>query len=363
MRLFQNAGLYPAYLLRLNQLRAPDWNFLQQRDAFLRDGFGAAHILLPVVTGNADAFFANSDDEVMQRQWARENGLGSTVSLEIILLAQIEHHRAEIFYNADPMRYQGPWLRRLPACVRKTVAWRAAPSPGADFSAYDLVVCNFPGILQRYRDMGWKTAYFSPSHHPALDKLAVNSHRPIDVIFVGGYSRHHIRRAELLRAVAELQDRYRVEFHLDRSRLTRVSESVVGRMLPFAKYRRPLPIRRISRPGVFGQELYALLADAKIVVNGAIDMAEEDRGNLRCFEAMGCGALMISDRGRYPKGMEDGVTMVTYGEARDAVAAIEAGLNAPARMREIAAKGLELMQIEYSKEHQWAQFTRLIEGL
>src|SRR5258708_7244587 len=99
------------------------------------------------------------------------------------------------------------------------------------------------------------------------------------------------------------------------------------------------------------------------IFNGAIDMAEEDRGNLRCFEAMGCGALMISDRGRYPKGMEDGVTMVTYGEARDAVAAIEAGLNAPARMREIAAKGLELMQIEYSKEHQWAQFARLIEGL
>lgn len=363
MRLFQNAGLYPAYLPRLNRLRAPDWSFQRQRDAFLRDGFGAAHILLPVVTGNGDAFFANSDDEVMQRQWARENGLRSSASLETILLAQIEHHRAEFFYNSDPMRYQGPWLRRLPACVRKSIAWRAAPSPGADLSAYDLVVCNFPGILQRYRDAGWKTAYFSPSHHPALDELAVNADRPIDVLFVGGYSRHHARRAELLRAVAALQDRYRVEFHLDRSRLTRVSESAVGRLLPLAKYRRPPSIRRISRPAVFGQELYLALANAKIVVNGAIDMAEEDRGNLRCFEAMGCGALMISDRGRYPKGMEDGVTMVTYRDARDAVAAIEAALSAPGRMRETAAKGLELMQIEYSKARQWLQFNHLVEGL
>src|SRR5258708_36033204 len=53
------------------------------------------------------------------------------------------------------------------------------------------------------------------------------------------------------------------------------------------------------------------------IFNGAIDMAEEDRGNLRCFEAMGCGALMISDRGRYPKGMEEDRKSVVSGKSVD----------------------------------------------
>ena len=48
------------------------------------------------------------------------------------------------------------------------------------------------------------------------------------------------------------------------------------------------------------------------MLNGAIDMAGPDRGNMRCFEAMGCGALLVSDVGNYPVGMEAGVTMETY---------------------------------------------------
>jgi hypothetical protein len=46
-----------------------------------------------------------------------------------------------------------------------------------------------------------------------------------------------------------------------------------------------------------------LIGSSKIVRSGAIDMAGADRGNMRCFEAMGCGALLLSDEGNYPEGM------------------------------------------------------------
>jgi Glycosyl transferases group 1 len=329
----------------------------------MEDGFCAPHILLPVMLGDAAAFFTNADDLVLQRQWAREHGMPRSTSPASILLAQLEHHRAEIFYNLDPMRYQSDFVRRLPGCVRKSVAWRAAPSPGADFSAYDLVVCNFPGILRGYEQMGWRTAYFSTSHHPVLDSVADNTDRPTDIIFVGGYSRHHRRRSDLLEAAARLQDRYRVVFHLDRSRLTRLAESGPGRLLPLGKYRRPQIIRQLSSPGVFGKELYTALSRSKIVLNGAIDMAGEDRGNMRCFEAMGCGALMVSDRGRYPAGMVNGLTMLTYDTMPQATEVIEAALAAPARRIELARHGFELMRSQYSKPNQWQQFKRLIEAL
>lgn len=363
MRVLQNSGLYPAYFVRLDSLRDPTWSFRRQLAAFYSDGYMASHILLPVIAGTESAFFTNSDDMTLQRQWAREHGLSVKTPMAEILLAQVEEHRTEIFYNMDPMRYQAPFLRRLPGCVRRSIAWRAAPSPGADFSAYHAVVSNFPGILQRYRAMGWRTAYFSPSHHPALDRYADNADRPLDVIFAGGYSRHHRRRSELLNAVAELRARYRVVFHLDRSRATRLAESFPGSLLLPARYRRPKAIRLVSQPAVFGQELYAAFARAKIVVNCAIDMADEDRGNLRCFEAMGCGALMISDAGNYPAGMADGVTMLTYADAAKAVERIEEALRDSVEARRIAGNGVELMRASYSKENQWSRFVEMVASI
>ena len=54
------------------------------------------------------------------------------------------------------------------------------------------------------------------------------------------------------------------------------------------------------------------------MLNGAIDMADRDRGNMRCFEAMGCGALLVSDDGNYPQGMSPGETMRAYTSAEHA---------------------------------------------
>ena len=55
--------------------------------------------------GDQNAFFTNGDDHILQERWAEENGLRRGLDLEDILLAQIESHRAEVFYNLDPMRY------------------------------------------------------------------------------------------------------------------------------------------------------------------------------------------------------------------------------------------------------------------
>ena len=74
MRVFQNAGLYPAYVPRLDVLASGASTFDQRRDTFLNDSYGASHTLLPVLARRGDAFFTNADDEKMQRMWAREKG-------------------------------------------------------------------------------------------------------------------------------------------------------------------------------------------------------------------------------------------------------------------------------------------------
>jgi len=362
MRLFQNSGIYPAYRQRLDRLAAGATTFKERLDTFLTDRYGAAHFLQPVLAHDPTAFFTNGDDEVLQRQWARENGLSADTTLETILLAQIEHHRAEVFYNLDPMRYGSDFVRKLPGCVRKSLAWRAAPSPGADFAAYDLMVCNFPGILESYRQRGWRAAYFAPAHDPEMDAYAANTDRPVDVLFVGGYSRHHRRRAKVLEAVAGMRHDRMVVFHLDRSRLTRLAESPLGRLLPLGEHRRPQDIRAVTAEPVFGRDLYAAISRARIVLNGAVDMAGDDRGNMRCFEAMGCGALMVSDKGSYPEGMVDGQSMVNYADPHEAANVISHALANPAHLAEVAAAGLASMRQHYSKQKQWLAFVKLVEA-
>ena len=359
MRVFQNAGLYRSYVPRLRALCTGLTRFEELRQAFLGDRFGAAHILLPVLHGDESAFFTNGDDEVLQRSWARSAGLPRKSALADILRSQIEAHRTEVFYNSDPMRYGSDFVRSLPGCVKCSVAWRAAPSPGGDFSAYDAVVCNFPSILRQFEAKRWKTAPFHPAHDPAMEPYAANANRPIDVLFAGSYSRYHQQRALLLEAIAGMAKKWNVVLHLDVSRATRVSESALGRMVPLGRYRRPGAIRALSRAPVFGRGLYSELGRSKIVVNAAIDMAGSERGNMRCWEALGCGSLMISDAGTYPPGMTDDATLRLFSTPQSAVQVIEDVLSNEPRRARIAAAGHEMISRVYSKQRQWTDFQAL----
>ena len=347
MRLFQNCGLTPSYAARLSDLVAQNLTFDEQRRVFLDDRFGALHLLKPILDNEANSFLACGNEEKMQRQWAKENGLHSKSSLDDILLAQIEHHRTEVLYNLDPVRFPSAFVHRLPQCVRTTLCWRAAPSGQADLTAYGAVLGNFPSILELWRRKGCRAEWFAPATDPAMDGYG-HGQRPVDVLFVGGYSRHHSSRAKILDHVARLAGSMNIVYCLDTSRLTRLAESAVGKLLPLGKHRRPAPVARIAKSPVFGRQLYELIGRSKIVLNGAIDMAGRDRGNMRCFEAMGCGALLLSDQGNYPDGMRDEETMLTYANEANCIDQIKRALNDWESAQKIAETGREQIRTAYS---------------
>ena len=267
MRLFVNSDVYPAYRRQFDEEWAHLDTFAARRRAFLDDRYSAVHFLKPVLDGEEWAFFTNGDDEVLQRMWAREHGMARTRDLSTILLAQIEEHRTEVFYNFDPLRFPSNFVRRLPGTVKHAIAWRAAPPARADLAGYDLVVCNFASFIRQWRDRGWRAEYFFPSHDPVMDAYAARAERCIDVSFVGSYSRHHQRRAKVLTAVAQLSARYNVRFHLNTSRVTNIAEHPLASFLPIARFRRPRPIRELTLQPVFGRKLYDTLA----IVQGCVE--------------------------------------------------------------------------------------------
>ena len=112
-----------------------------------------------------------------------------------------------------------------------------------------------------------------------------------------------------------------------------------------------------------GRQLYELIGSSKIVLNGAIDMAGMDRGNMRCFEAMGCGALLVSDAGEYPEGMDQGETISTYEGGADCLVQIDRCLSNWSDAKKKARLGRSKIRDLYSKERQWALFEKVLGGL
>jgi Glycosyl transferases group 1 len=363
VRLFQNSRYYPSLRPKVRALTASFPTFAAKMDAFIRFREAGCHTLLPVDQQAEWAFFTNGDDAEIQRVWAREHGLSPRASPADILRAQIEEHRADVFYNVDVTSWPGDFAKSLPGCVKCTIGWHALPFHDVSFSGYDLMVCNFPSVLAGLEREGYRTAYFTPAFDQEFAPLAGRQDRPIDVVFVGGYSRRHKRRAAVLEAVAGMADQHNIVLHLDRSRLCRLAESPLGWLLPLAEHRRPRAVRAAATEPIFGRDYYQVLSSAKIVLNGSIDMPSADRGNMRCFEALGSGSLLLSDEGNYPEGMEDGRTMVTYGSPEQAVAKIKMLLESPEPRSSIARAGHEMLSTRYSKEVQWKRFEALVASI
>ena len=361
MRLFQNTGVSRSYAPRQARLQVGAKGFSGRIAAILEDRYGASHILQPVYQGDSGTFFTSGDDQDLQRAWGAEHGLPPGASLADLLLAQIEEHRTEVFYNLDPFRYDAAFIRRLPACVRVCIAWRAAPGD-IDFAGYHRVVSNFPSIRAAYERQGVATAELFPSHDPVLDDYAGEGDRDIDILFVGGFSRHHLRRRRLLEAVAALAGQRKVVFHLDRSRFAALAASPLGWFGPLAALRQPDAIRRIATAPVFGRDMYRQLGRSRIVFNAAIDMAGPDRGNMRCFEALGARSALLTDAGDYPDGMEDDRTLLIYDDVESLVRQVERALDGDL-WRVIGRRGGEMVRETYSKARQFQRFEEIVGGV
>lgn len=366
MKIFQSAGFGPHYLAAFNSINPVSeyMSFDDRKQALLQDRYDATHILKPLYDNDPNCFFTVCDDPALQMLWARENGLGANSSLTNILLAQIESFQPDVLYQLDPIHFPSSFVRRLPGCVKKAVAWRAAPIGSADLSAYDVVLSNFETLNARWREKGLHTAWFSPSYDPEMAPYAANVDRPVDVFFTGSYARTtgHNNRLTMLDAVAQLSDCYRIDLRLMSRKWGRLADKPLIRWIP-VPIRLPQSLRANKGNPVYGREMYANLSRAKILLNPATDIAGDIRGNMRCWEALGCGACMLGTAGHYPDGFEAGVNFESFTDADDFVRKVKNLLADDSRREAMAKNGAEMVARIWSKERQWNDFQSLLASL
>nr|WP_249804559.1 glycosyltransferase [Bradyrhizobium sp. 23] len=81
---------------------------------------------------------------------------------------------------------------------------------------------------------------------------------------------------------------------------------------------------------------------------------------MRCFEATGCGAVLLTDAGRYPDGFVSGETMLTYSSPHQIPELIQKLAADVPLAASIAQAGCAMVKDRYSKQRQWTKFRELV---
>jgi hypothetical protein len=368
MRLFQFITVYAPYVGYFERKfpEAAKASFKSRRSLLLSQRYYASHILKPVFDCDPNAFFTVTNDAVLQGRWAQENGLKSREPAEI-LRAQIEHHRTEVLYSLDPLIYDTEFVKSLPGCVKKTLCWNAAPRGRSDLSGYGMRLANFPPMLDFWRKQGLRAEHFFPAHDPTMDQFSENRERPIDLAFVGQYwGWWKEKRNAGLQALSTLAEKYLLSFRLLAPKWKPLMEVRGIQRIKLPVPYLPKELREVSYPPVYGLEMYEVLSMSKVVFNASPDLkilpiGGEYRGNMRCFEALGCGACMISDEGIYSDGFRDGEHFISYKDAEDAVRKACSILESQDQGRAVALAGRSFVRETFSKAKQWERFRELVD--
>jgi hypothetical protein len=369
--------LYPAFVAE-HYARRPELRgatFAEQHAALIGRSFGTSDAYsanLRALGHEAIDVLANCAP--VQSAWAREHGAGlrsalragerapgraglmlRSLGLGSIVVEQVRAFGADVVYCQDisvlPLRD----LARLRRDGRLIVGQIASPLPGDDrLRAYDLLLSSFPHFVERFRALGVDAEYL----RIAFDERVLDRLRALGVdpdpaaparegaAFAGGLDPavHGDGVALLERVLRDVPD-------------LAVHGYGAGR-LPAAS-----AVRRAWRGEVWGLDMYAVLARARIVLNRHIDVAEGVANNMRLYEATGAGALLMTETApNLAELFEPGTEVVAYRDADDLVALLRGFLADDDARREIAAAGQRRTLSEHTYAHRMRELAGLLEA-
>ncbi len=147
------------------------------------------------------------------------------------------------------------------------------------------------------------------------------------------------------RVFGRLQPKLRFLFVLaQHAKITKAKNKLIKRWIRFEKYSfGTKPVSKRFRKKYRGElqsgaDYFAKLSSAKIAINFHRDEAN-DFGNIRCFETMGVGTLLLTDRARDMAHLFDEDEFVGFETVQECSEKINWLLKNPKKMEEIAKKG------------------------
>jgi hypothetical protein len=342
-------------------------SFSELQQLILNDGYASSYILQPAIEGKTDeVFFTIWNYERMQWQWAKEHGL-QTTNLQAIKQAQIAWYKPDVFYDFSAM-LDKDFLEKYPIDSKIIrVAW---------FGIIQQVPDEFPGYnwrvsLHRPYIAQWKAKQL-PSFElqPAFDERWSqfrSEEKSIDILFYGQFMNRMFQdRNEfmtLLLKQAEKETNLNIRVHLQLQSTRKVRKRIFGFGIP--KWHESFPpdyVTQHALPPIYGRELYETIGRSKFVINGYTNFNKDFKSNMRLFESLGCGSLLISERGNYPDGFVEGVHYFPYDIHRPkrTLQLLTQLVTDYPRLFEERKEAIAMIQQRYSKQQQWIQFQKAL---
>lgn len=312
--------------------------YAEQLEALLDDGFGwppAVGRRLAELGHSVDVVVANA--EPLQRAWALEAGVEYPRAAPHLQLPaeQVRRFAPDVLWVGSNFRWYGDYLRGLRRHCRAIAAWTAAPLPAAlDLRGIDCMLTSHENFAREFRARGLRCERVLPCFEPRLLDAVGTPSRDIPASFVGSLTWAHDER---IRTMTRLVRETPLELWTAKPRI--LSRSA----LRPAFWRARLAAREVlarSHPERYGLEMYRLLARSKVSVNVHVGVAGGLAGNMRMFEATGCGALLLTERmSNLDEMFEPEREVLAYTDTDDLVRQLRLALEWPEAAAATAARG------------------------
>lgn len=223
----------------------------------------------------------------------------------------------------------------------------SCPWPGNDkVRRYDVIFTSFPHYIDRIQKLDVRAVYNPLAFDPIVLERAERSiglatrERIHDCVFIGGVGNpsHWKRGMETLEYVA--------------------------REIPTFKWwgygydtlNTNSPLRKCYQGEAYGLDMYRILLQSKIVLNRHGEVAEGYTNNMRCFEATGCGAVLVTERSKNLHDFFTSTEAVAYSGPEEAVYAIRGLLRNEPLRKQIAENG----QSRTLRDHTYAERMKVV---
>lgn len=252
-----------------------------------------------------------------------------------VLLNQVRQFQPDILFIQDLNLIPARLGRELKKYTRLLVGEIASPLPPKGyFKEYDLIVSALPLIVEKVRSWGQQSEYLPLGFNEEKAKFSSASSRPIDVAFIGSFSRHQPQTLPLLAEVARKNPGLKI-----------FGPASTDLFEPFG-------LTANYAGEAWGNSMFDVISQSKIIINRHGTIAGDYAVNMRMFESTGMGsALVTEEKSNLGELFDVGSEVVSYSSPEDAATSIQTLLKEPMKLDKIASEGQRrtLSQHTYSK--------------
>jgi len=304
------------------------------------------------------------NDEILQKTWAKENGLriknnwlisklqnlpyaykflGRPKWVQQISLEQIIKYKPNVVYVQDLGILNPETLKKIKKHCQLLVGQIASPLPQKEnLICFDLIITSFPHFVEKFKKLGIKSQYQQLAFEPRILTKIGKHERRYNVTFIGSFTPHHQKGTKLLEEVAK-----HTPIHIWGQGIEYLS--------PFS------PLRKNYHGEVWGLEMFKILAQSKIVVNRHIGVSGDYANNMRLYETTGMGAMLITDK---KKNLNDifkvGKEVVDYKDAKDLEEKINYFLKQEWKRKKIAKNGQKRTLKDHNYKNRMSEYAKII---